>query len=138
MPWARHPTLEGSRRQTARSRRDWAAGTHFHFAVVERTTGQVLGVAGFNCEDVAAPELHYWIRTDHAGQGLTTEASAALIAWAKRELGADRIWLWAGRDNAASRRVASKLGFVHAGPLDWRPEGGLGTFDAERYELNDL
>jgi hypothetical protein len=21
------------------------------------------------------------------------------------------------------------------GPLDWRPEGGLGTFDAESYEL---
>ena len=35
----------------------------------------------------------------------------------------------------ASRRVAEKLGFTHLGPLDWRPEGGLGDFAAESYEL---
>ena len=135
MPWAVRPTLEGSRQEAARSERDFKAGTHFHFAVIERETNLILGVAGFNCEGVEAPELHYWIRTDHAGRGLTTEASTALIAWAREKLHANRIWLWAGRDNAASRRVAEKLGFVHVGPLDWRPDGGLGTFEAERYEL---
>jgi hypothetical protein len=31
--------------------------------------------------------------------------------------------------------VATKLGFAHLGPLDWQPDGGLGTFDAESYEL---
>lgn len=41
----------------------------------------------------------------------------------------------AGRENQASRRVAKKLGFEHLGPLDWRPEGGEGDFDAESYEL---
>lgn len=40
-----------------------------------------------------------------------------------------------GRENAASRRVAAKLGFSHIGPLEWRPEGGLGDFAAESYEL---
>jgi hypothetical protein len=24
---------------------------------------------------------------------------------------------------------------MHVGPLNWRPEGGYGAFDAERYEL---
>lgn len=43
--------------------------------------------------------------------------------------------LWAGRDNAASRRIAEKLGFTHIGPLGWRPQGGAGHFDAESYEL---
>jgi RimJ/RimL family protein N-acetyltransferase len=84
---------------------------------------------------VASAELHYWIRTDHSGQGLTTEACKELIAWAPRALGVNRLTLWAGRDNAASRRVASKLGFEHLGPLDWQPEGGLGPFDAESYAL---
>jgi hypothetical protein len=46
-----------------------------------------------------------------------------------------RLTLWAGRENTASRRVATKLGFKHIGPLDWRPEGGLGSFDAESYVL---
>jgi hypothetical protein len=31
--------------------------------------------------------------------------------------------------------VAAKLGFSHLGPLDWQPEGGLGSFEAERYQL---
>ena len=135
MPWAADPTPEGSREQAARSERDWKAGTHFHFALVERETGMVLGVAGLNAERAEAPELHYWIRTDHARRGLTTEAGRALIEWARTRLRVRRLALWAGRDNTASRRVAEKLGFVHVGPLDRKPEGGLGTFDAESYEL---
>jgi ribosomal-protein-serine acetyltransferase len=135
MPWAVDPTLEGSQEQTARSRADWNVGTHYHFALIERETGMVLGVAGLNMEKADAPELHYWIRSDHARRGLTTEACRALIDWARRVLRVRRLMLWAGRDNAASRHVAEKLGFVHVGPLDWKPEGGEGTFDAESYEL---
>lgn len=136
MPWAVDPTPDGSREQAARSQDDWSAGTRYHFALVERETGMMLGVVGINAEKPDAPELHYWIRTDHARRGLTTEACRALIDWARRELRMRRLTLWAGRDNAASRRVAEKLGFVHVGPLDWKPEGGNGTFDAESYELN--
>jgi len=135
MPWALDPTLETSREQAARSQTDWTAGTRYHFALIERETGMVLGVAGLNTEKAGAPELHYWIRTDHTRRGLTTEACRALIDWARRVLRVRRLMLWAGRDNAASRHVAEKLGFAHLGPLDWRPEGGEGTFDAESYEL---
>ncbi len=135
MPWAVEPTLERTELQTAQSERDFQERTHFHFAVLERATGSVVGVAGFDNETPGSPELHYWIRTDRAGRGLATEAGRALIAWAHRELHVDRVWLWAGRDNAASRRVAEKLGFQHIGPLGWKPDGGLGVFDAERYEL---
>lgn len=135
MPWAVDPTPDGSREQAARSQDAWNAGSKYHFALVERETGLVLGVAGINAEKPDAPELHYWIRTDRARRGLTTEACRALIDWARRDLRVRRLALWAGRDNAASRHVAEKLGFVHKGPLDWKPEGGLGTFDAEAYEL---
>jgi RimJ/RimL family protein N-acetyltransferase len=138
MPWAVDPTPTGSSEQAARSESDWSAGTRYHFALVERETGMVLGVAGINADKTDAPELHYWIRTDHARRGLTTEACRGLIEWARRELRVRRLTLWAGRDNAASRKVAEKLGFVHVGPLDWRPEGGLGTFEAESYELNPV
>lgn len=135
MPWAADPTLEGTRSQTISSERDWADDSEFHFCLVARSTGQVLGVAGLNRDADRSAELHYWIRSDHSGQGLTTEACRALINWAPRAMGVTRITLWAGRDNLPSRRVATKLGFVHVGPLDWRPEGGLGQFDAERYVL---
>jgi RimJ/RimL family protein N-acetyltransferase len=135
MPWAREPTLEGTRRQTESAARAWRQNEEFHFCLVERGTKMVLGVAGLNRDGASSAELHYWIRSDHAAMGLTTEACRALMGWAPSALAVDRLTLWAGRDNTASRRVATKLGFAHIGPLDWKPEGGLGTFDAESYAL---
>jgi RimJ/RimL family protein N-acetyltransferase len=120
---------------TQRAPRDWLEDRAFHFALIERDTGGVLGVAGLNREAQDQAELHYWIRSDHAGRGLTTEACRALIDWARTSLQLSTLTLWAGRDNHASRRVAAKLGFKHLGPLEWRPEGGQGHFDAEYYEL---
>jgi RimJ/RimL family protein N-acetyltransferase len=136
MPWARKPTFEGTLAQTVSSERDWHEDLEFHFSLVDRTNGRVLGIVGLNRDGLGSAELHYWIRSDHSGQGLTTEACKELIAWAPRALGVSRLTLWAGRENAASRRVATKLGFKYVGPLDWRPEGGLGLFDAESYVLD--
>jgi len=135
MPWAREPSLDGTLALTRRDEQAWRDNGVFHFALIERDTGDVLGVAGLNREGVDVAELHYWIRTDHAGRGLTTEACRALIDWARDELGVSHLTLWAGRENRASRRVAEKVGFTHLGPLSYRPEGGLGDFDAESYEL---
>jgi len=135
MPWAREPTLEPNLAMALRDEKAWREDSAFQFVILDRASRQALGVAGLNREEENAAELHYWIRSDHAGRGLTTEACHALVAWARDELGLARLTLWAGRENHASRRVADKLGFVHLGPLDWRPEGGLGDFDAESYEL---
>ncbi len=136
MPWARAPSLVGIRKQTESVQRAWDQDSEFHFCLIERDTRQLLGVAGLNRNGGGSAELHYWIRSDHAGRGLTTEACRALIDWAPRALGVRRLTLWAGRANTASRRVAVKLGFAHLGPLDWRPDGGMGTFDAESYEIS--
>lgn len=135
MPWAREPSLEGTLKMTARDGEAWRTDRVYHFAVIERESGNVLGVAGLNREGPDVAELHYWIRTDHAGRGLTTEAGEALIAWARDQLRVARLTLWAGTENHASRRVAEKLGFRHLGPLGWRPQGGTGDFAAESYEL---
>ncbi len=135
MPWAREPTPDGTLALTQRDEREWRDGRVFHFAMVDRETHEILGIAGLNREGSDAAELHYWMHSDHAGRGLTTEACRALIEWARDDLRVSRLTLWAGRDNLASRRVAEKLGFAHLGPLDWRPEGGLGDFAAESYEL---
>jgi len=135
MPWAREPALEGTLAMTERDEKAWSEDRVYQFAILDRSTRRPLGVAGLNREDGETAELHYWVRTDHAGRGLTTEACRALVAWARDELGLKRLTLWAGTENAASRRVAEKLGFVHAGPLGWRPEGGRGDFSAEAYEL---
>jgi RimJ/RimL family protein N-acetyltransferase len=48
MPWAREPTFEGTLAQTASSERDWNEDLEFHFSVIDRRDGQVLGIAGLN------------------------------------------------------------------------------------------
>ena len=133
MPWAKDPTLEGAKTLAAEASHEWLEG-HFRFAVIERDSEMVLGVIGLDLGEGSA-ELSYWIRSDHAGRGLTTEACRELIDWGVRVLRVSRFTLWAGRENRASRRVAQKLGFDHQGPLGWQPDGGLGTFPAESYEL---
>jgi len=135
MPWAREPSLQSDVEQSTRSAHEWAVGCEFHFTLIERESGAVLGIAGLNAGGEGVFELHYWMRSDRTRRGLTTEAGRALVGWAKAELRAKKLTLWAGRDNTASRRVAEKLGFVHVGPLNWEPEGGLGVFPAESYEL---
>ena len=136
MPWARSPSLEGSIAASERALRDWSADRAFHFAILEKPGRVALGVAGLNRGAGGEAELHYWIRSSRAGRGLVTEACVSLIAWARDVLGLTRLTLWAGRENAGSRRVAEKLGFVHVGPLSSRPEGGNGHFDAESYLLD--
>lgn len=120
----------------ARDEAAWQADRVYQFAMIERESRDAVGVLGLNREGPEVAELHYWIRSDRAGRGLTTEACEALIAWARDELHLTRLTLWAGTENLASRRVAEKVGFRHVGPLDWRPEGGLGDFPAESYELS--
>lgn len=135
MPWAREPTIESVREMMAETEHDRRQQTDITFVMTERSGGAVLGVIGLTVIADGSLELRYWMRTDHAGRGLTTEACRALLDWAVRTLDAKRFVMWAGRENLASRRVAEKLGFDHIGPLDWRPDGGLGQFDAESYEL---
>jgi ribosomal-protein-serine acetyltransferase len=93
MPWARAPNIEGGREAAARSEAAWRDGHEFHFVVVERSTDEVLGVAGLNRERELAAELHYWIRSGHTGVGFATEAGRALIKWAPGALGVSRLTL---------------------------------------------
>ncbi|HKF78750.1 MAG TPA: GNAT family N-acetyltransferase [Candidatus Dormibacteraeota bacterium] len=135
MPWAVSPSLDAVRDNVRHAEQGWHDDRVYHFAVVDAVGARLLGVAGVNRDGPDSAELHYWIRSDHAGRGLATEAGRALVGWAPGALGVRRLTLWAGRENHASRRVAARLGFVHLGPLGWRPEGGQGTFEAESYEL---
>jgi RimJ/RimL family protein N-acetyltransferase len=132
MPWASDITLEGNQRYTAEAEHSWKAGEEFHFAILEGA--EVLGVIGLNRGHDRDAELHYWIRSDRAGRGYTTEAARRVLRWGADELGLQTFTLWAGVDNRASRRVSLKLGFRDVGPLAHPMEGGFGTFLAEGYE----
>ena len=59
--------------------------------------------------------LGYWMGRDYAGKGLMTEAVGTVIPFALNTLGLHRIQAACLPDNAASRRVLEKNGFVEEG-----------------------
>src|SRR6202022_2902545 len=94
MPWAIDITLQGNQHYAADAERSWEAGEEFHFAVLEDAL--VLGVMGLNRDPEGSAELHYWIRSDRAGHGYTTEAGECVLRWGVEQLGGKSFPLGAG------------------------------------------
>ncbi len=68
------------------------------------------------------PEAGWALMPHAAGRGLATEAMSAALDWADAQLSAEHTGCIIDPGNAASLRVASKLGYVEAGRPDFRGE----------------
>jgi RimJ/RimL family protein N-acetyltransferase len=95
-----------------RCERSWESQGDREFGIFDAASGEVLGCTGINqfnrINNFA--NLGYWVRTSRAGQGIASAAALLLAKWAFRELKINRIEIVALAGNAASRRVAEKIG----------------------------
>jgi ribosomal-protein-alanine N-acetyltransferase len=83
------------------------------FAVIDRTTGTLIGDCGLEWKDirgVSLPELGYDFHSDYWRRGLATEAATAVRDYAFAKLGLARLVSLIRVGNEASRRVAEKVG----------------------------
>ncbi|UUZ58525.1 GNAT family N-acetyltransferase [Nocardioides sp. B-3] len=83
-------------------------------ALERRAEGDVIGYCGLIESDRGAAgeaELAFELLRRHRGQGYATEASRAVMDWA-RSSGHERLWATVWDWNTASRRVLAKLGFT--------------------------
>ncbi|MBR7835644.1 GNAT family N-acetyltransferase [Actinospica durhamensis] len=100
----------------------WAQRGHGLFAVESREDGRFLGRSGLQYwEQWDEVEAAWTYRFEAHGHGYATEAAEAFLAWGWRTLGIDRITSLIDPRNAASARVAERLGF-RAGALEQRFE----------------
>ena len=60
-------------------------------------------------------EIGYWLGKPYWEQGFASEAGAAVLDWARREIPADAFISGHVFDNASSGRVLKKLGFKKVG-----------------------
>lgn len=98
--------------------------------VVRKDSGEVVGYCGLlanSCGQAGEPELAYEFLREQWGQGLATEASKAVIAWAV-STGYSRLWATVREWNAASRAVVRRLGFTGSGRVDPDREHGDSLF----------
>lgn len=118
----------------------WALLGYGYWTVVERATGRFVGQAGLadfkrdmTPSIAGVPEAGYVFTPETHGRGYATEAMTAVLAWSDQTLDAPRSCALIHPDNAASLRVADKLGFGEreeavlngqATALVWRRRGG--------------
>jgi RimJ/RimL family protein N-acetyltransferase len=87
------------------------------WVLIERESGELVGRAGLRhqlVDGVREVELGWVVRPDRWGRGYATETAEAGIEWAP-ELGIAELVALIMKGNAASRRVAEKLGMGEAG-----------------------
>jgi RimJ/RimL family protein N-acetyltransferase len=86
-------------------------------AIVDASSGELLGSIGWRVVDQGNVQIGYWVKREARGRGVATTALRLLSRWAVEELGAARVQLLAEPGNHASQRVAEKAGFTAEGTL---------------------
>jgi RimJ/RimL family protein N-acetyltransferase len=87
------------------------------FAIVHKSTGELLGSIGVRYPGSGVGEVGYWVKREARGGGVATRALALVARWALEERHLGRFQLRADVENEASQRVAEKAGFVREGVL---------------------
>ena len=91
---------------------DYATYGYGRFACVWKETGEVIGFSGLKyVPEISDTELGYRFLPEYWGLGLATEAGWASIDFARFDLGLKRLVAMVHRENKASARVVTKLGF---------------------------
>lgn len=115
LPWAREEPVDTDKRRELveefiakfRAREDFTMG------IFDRSTGEYIGGTGFHTrQGPGILEIGYWLAADREGQGLMTEAAAALTRAAFSFAHAQRVEIRCEPSNERSKRVPQRLGFA--------------------------
>lgn len=117
----------------------WPVMGFGYWVFADRADDRLIGMGGLSyfCRGIAelegVPEAGWAFDADHWGAGYATEAMTAALGWADGHLDAKEVRCIIDPGNAASERVAAKLGFARIGDSDAlgdivaiysRPKGG--------------
>jgi RimJ/RimL family protein N-acetyltransferase len=102
------------------------------FAVASRDDGRLLGCAGvIEPEGWPGRELTWTVAEEHWGHGYATEAAMAVRDWAFATFEDTGLVAMIHDENAASLRVAQKLGAVHLRDVEFFGEP-VGLYEVRR------
>lgn len=97
------------------------------WAVERKSDGRMVGHCGFfqfhremTPLIVGEPEMGWIFDRSVHGQGIAFEACQAALVWAEREIGANSYPAIIDLDNAASMKLAERLGFVRQDDAQYR------------------
>ncbi len=119
LPWANESyDVETARAFLDYSREEAQAGRGDHLSIFDAENGALIGGVGLMLRPIfESAELGYWVCSRRSGEGIATQASGLLMEYGFGRLALRRISLTCDVDNAASRRVADKLGMRREGHM---------------------
>ncbi|MDR1691913.1 MAG: GNAT family N-acetyltransferase [Oscillospiraceae bacterium] len=109
------------------------------FAIIRKSDGKIIGAIGVGpAEELNGEiELVYFIGEEYQGNGYATEAGKAIIWWLFEKVGLDVLSSTVSQENAVSRRVLDKLGFVCGGTRTLPRKDGIRMYDYFRLYHTD-
>ena len=120
LPWAHdEPEPLAAKLELLRQfRGKFDLGQDFVYGIFDREEREVLGGTGLHTRvGDGAREIGYWIASEHAGKGLATESTAALVKVGFEVEYLARVEIHCDPANARSLSIPRKLGFRHEGTL---------------------
>ena len=117
MCWEGEPPPDDAeaRSNIERAANAWREGSWAVFRIADGATDRVVGGVNLRLTDHQIAEISYFLLESARGRGWATRAVQLVSRWAFQDLGIERIELRVHPDNAASRRVAERAGFVFEG-----------------------
>lgn len=113
MSWY-HPAygLEDARLWLAHCAQQWTSGRDREFAVVDAPSGKLIGSVGISQINTIHNfgNLAYWTVAAHCNRGAASRAARLALGFAFQDMGLTRMEVVVRTDNAASQRVAQKIG----------------------------
>jgi len=123
LPWAKDEPIGTDKRTEIVEEfvAKFTAREDFTMGIFDRATGEYIGGTGFHTrQGPGILEIGYWLAEKRQGQGLMTEAAAALTRVAVSYAHAQRVEIRCNPQNIKSRNIPERLGFVfegsHTGP----------------------
>jgi RimJ/RimL family protein N-acetyltransferase len=132
-----HPyTVEDAHRWVQLTRQNAAQQVGYAFALELKATGAFVGGAGLTVSrQFDRAEAGYWLGQPYWGQGLMSEALAALLSYGFGPLGLNKIYATHIPENPASGRVMLKNGMVKEGELRQHTKRDGRYYDLVQYRL---
>ena len=137
LTWPTHQDEEVTRTIISQWVKNYAHSSFYQWAIVPKALGEPIGTISFVeiNEKVGSVQVGYCIGSRYWHQGYTSEALAALIAFAFTTLEAGRVEAMHDPANRYSGKVMEKCGMRHEGTLRKADWSNRGIVDAAVYGI---
>lgn len=137
MRWERHKDVSETREWLLAEEECVESDGVYSWGFVLKDTGELIGSGGLVfIEEKGMYELGYNVMKKYWGRGIATEASEKIIDYGINELKQKQFYCCHAKDNPASGKVMTKVGFVYQNDGEYYSWDKSRRFECKEYIMN--